>query len=127
MSAHRARLTGFSLLEVILALAILLGALAVLGEVARATLRNAQIARDQSRAQLLCESKLAEILAGISPAEAVQDALFEDEDDADWRYSVDLQPADFEGLVAVRVRVGVGVAVGVGVLVGVGVAVGVAV
>jgi len=47
---------GFSLLEVILALAIFAGAVAVLGEVARWALRNAEIARDLSRAELFCEA-----------------------------------------------------------------------
>jgi len=102
---------GFSLLEVILALAILLGAVAVLGELARLTLENARIARDQARAQLLCESKLAEILAGIAPPEPVEGAPAETTDDLglsaepEWLYSVEMEPAEQEGLVAVRVRV----------------------
>jgi len=45
---------GFSLLEVILSLAILGGAIAVLGEAARLALRNAEFTRDMARAQLLC-------------------------------------------------------------------------
>jgi general secretion pathway protein I len=62
---------GFSLLEVILALAILTGAVAVLGEIVRLGIRNAQVARDTTQAQLLCESKLAEITAGIIPSDPV--------------------------------------------------------
>ena len=68
--ARRARRRGgFSLLEVILALAILVAALAVLGELVRSGVRNAQMARDLSRAQVLCESKLGEVFAGAIPAE----------------------------------------------------------
>ena len=60
---------AFSLLEVILALAILIGALAVIGELVRSGLRNAQVARDLSQAQLLCETRLAEIHAGAASSE----------------------------------------------------------
>ena len=101
---------GFSLLEVILALAILTGAIAVLGEVARLGMRNAQIARDKTQAQLLCESVLAEITAGITPAESVQGASLETVDQAadqppEWLYSIDRADVDEDGLVAVRVTV----------------------
>lgn len=60
---------AFSLLEVILALGILVGALAVIGELVRTGLRNAQMARDLSQAQMLCETRLAEIHAGAASAE----------------------------------------------------------
>ena len=60
------RRAGFSLLEVILAMAILAGAIAVLGEAGRLALRNAGYARDMAQAQLLCESKMAEIVTGIA-------------------------------------------------------------
>ena len=99
---------GFLLLEVILALAILTGAMAVLGELARLGLLNARIARDTTQAQLLCESKLAELTARITPAQTVSDAKFEEpvgDGSIDWIYSIDLEATDLEGLVAVRVTV----------------------
>ena len=101
---------AFSLLEVILALAILTGAIAVLGEIARLGLRNAQVARDKTLAQLLCESTLAEITAGITPPDPVQGAgLVMPEDLADgppkWLYSIERADVDEDGLVAVRVTV----------------------
>ncbi len=99
---------GFSLLEVILALAILTGALAVLGELARLGLHNARHARDISIAQLLCQSKLAEITAGITTPEPIGKAPFDlvsDPDEPSWVYSIELSPLDEEGLVAVRVTV----------------------
>ena len=67
--SHRRHRRAFSLLEVILALAILIGALAVIGELVRSGLRNAQVARDLSQAQLLCETRLAEIHAGAASSE----------------------------------------------------------
>ncbi|HUY93343.1 MAG TPA: type II secretion system protein [Pirellulales bacterium] len=68
-SRRRREHRAFSLLELILALSILIGALAVIGELMRSGLRNAQMARDLSQAQLLCETKLAEIQAGAAAAE----------------------------------------------------------
>ncbi len=99
---------GFTLLEIILALTILAGAVAVLGEVSRFGMRCAERARDMTHAQLLCEGKLAEIVAGIAPAEAVDGAAFESADDAEpseWLYSVELNTTDTEGLIEVRVTV----------------------
>jgi general secretion pathway protein I len=100
--------SGFSLLEVLLALAILTGAIAVLGELARIGLRCAAAARDLTQAQLLCETKLAEIISGIQPPTSVQKAQFEKIDPSEnlpWVYSIEEQTIDEEGLIAVRVTV----------------------
>ncbi|MCS7237651.1 MAG: prepilin-type N-terminal cleavage/methylation domain-containing protein [Thermoguttaceae bacterium] len=96
---------AFSLLEVILALAILGGALAVLGEVARMAMRNAARTRDLAQAQLLCEAKLAEILAGVEPPEPITGAPMETGQVPDWLYSIDVAALDVEGLIEVRVTV----------------------
>ena len=99
---------GFTLLEVILALAILAGAIAVVGEVSSLGLRNAQKARDLTHAQLLCESKLAEIVAGLEPLEAQEGTplgTVEDGSEPDWLYSVEVNPTPDTGLVEVRVTV----------------------
>jgi general secretion pathway protein I len=105
---HR-RQAGFSLLEVILALAILGGAVAVLGEVARLAMRNAEYTREAARAQLLCDNKLSEIVAGITSAEPVQGASISGAADASepaWLYSVETASLDEEeGLLSVRVTV----------------------
>ena len=111
------RRDAFSLLEVVLALAILTGAIAVLGELTRLGLRNAQVAREMTQAQLLCESKLAEITSGITPAEPVYNAEFDVLEVAGatgatliggeetWLYSIETEVLDEEGLMAVRVTV----------------------
>jgi type II secretion system protein I len=103
---------GFSLLEVILALAVLAGAIAVLGEACRMALRNAQATRDLVHAQLLCESKLAEITSGITPAQAVQKTAFDatstaslESGDPAWLYSIETGSTDENGLISVRVTV----------------------
>lgn len=98
---------GYSLLEVLLALAILTLAGAALGELARLGMRNARVARDKTRAELHCESKLAEILAaGILP-ETVEAQPLEaiDPSEPPWLYSVAVEPTDHEQLVAIRVTV----------------------
>jgi len=107
-SAERRGMAGFSLLEVILALGLFAGALAALGELVRLGLRNAERARDTARAQLLCETKLAELCAGVIPAESVPrtqlDLAFEPGEPG-WVYSVEVVPLDQEGLAAARVTV----------------------
>jgi len=94
---------GLSLLEVMLALAILGSSLAILGMHVRTGARSAAIARDSTTAQLLAESKMAEIASGIVLPETV---FQEPVDEAgEWLCSVEAQPIDQEGLLAVRVLV----------------------
>ncbi len=101
---------AFSILEVILALAILTGAMAVLGEMGRLGFRNAKSAQDLTKAQMLCESKMAEYTSGITYPQAVSAAAF-DQIDQDpnssttWVYSVDMQQIDQDGLIALCVTV----------------------
>jgi len=93
---------------VILALAILGGAVAVCGELARVGIDSARIARDLTYAQLLCESKMAEIVSGATPLETVSDVPFEtteEDTESDWLYSIEITTLDDQGLTAVRVTV----------------------
>jgi hypothetical protein len=90
-------------LEVILAIAILAGAMVVLGQLVRIGTRASQGARDLTQAQLLCESIMAEILAGAAEPEPVTRA--EVPNDPDWLYSIGLKATEEEGLVLLRVRV----------------------
>jgi type II secretion system protein I len=94
---------GFTLLEVILALALLAGAMVVLGQLMSIGTRSAAHARHVSTAQILCESKMAELAAGIVPLEPVQGAAFEHT--REWRYSVVVSSTEEERLFAVRVIV----------------------
>jgi hypothetical protein len=93
---------------VILALAILTGAVAVLGEAARNTVRNVTVARLLSHAELLCESKLAEIVAGLTPPNPDQGAVVEEDADPGepgWQYTVEVTSVDSQGLIAAKVTV----------------------
>ena len=94
---------AFSLLEVILALAILAGSIAAIGEVMRSSLRAAGESRDLTQAQLLCESKMAEVVVGIEPLEPILGVAFELE--PQWLYSVDILPLESGELLAVMVTV----------------------
>ncbi len=94
---------GFTLLEVILALAILAGAMAALGQLMSVGTRSAAHARELSTAQILCESKMAELTSGVVPLEPVQGAACEQT--RDWRYTVIVGSTEEEGLLAVRVIV----------------------
>lgn len=99
----RARRAGFSLLEVIIAAAILLGSLVVLGQLATVGRMHIHDADDLTTAQLLSQSKLNEILAGVELLRSVEDqALVEA---PGWVYSVEVEPLDRLGLASLRVTV----------------------
>lgn len=103
------RREGLSLLEVMLALAILGGAIAVVGELMRFGMRNAEAARDLSTAQVFCEAKVNEIAAGLLPAQPMADTPIEEIANMDaaglWLYSVEVEQVDQQGLIAVKVTV----------------------
>jgi hypothetical protein len=91
------------LLEVLLATGILLGCVIVLSELARIGSRSASAAQDLAQAQLLCQTRLNELLAGIAPLEQVHAASIDGT--SGWVVSVDLEPLESRGLLAVRVTV----------------------
>ena len=96
---------AFSLLEVILALAILAGSLAIIGEYARQGADNARIAQDLTQAQFLCESKLAEIAAGISAADSGSGESLMTDDEQTWTCDVEATPIETLKLLSVTVTV----------------------
>jgi type II secretory pathway pseudopilin PulG len=100
---RRSRRRGFSLLEVLLATGILIGSSIVLMELASIGMRHAASARDLSQAQLICQTKLNEIVAGVTPAETLRPMPCED--DPRWTYWVTVQPTDREGLMLLEVGV----------------------
>jgi type II secretory pathway pseudopilin PulG len=96
---------GFSLLEVVLALAILAGALAALGEVLRLGDQNAAAAAEESQAEMLAESVMSELLVGARTLANVSGNELPLEDDPTWAVSIEIQPTEYQELVAVRVSV----------------------
>lgn len=105
------RRCGFSLLEILLALAILGGALAILSTIAETGTSAAREARDLSMARLLCQSKLSEVLldatAGISPQSELSVPMesLDSGSTTAFNYSLEVQPAAMDGLLAIRVTV----------------------
>lgn len=95
---------GFSLLEVILALAILAASMAVLGQLVQFGMTNARRAEDMTQAAIICESILAEIVAGDRGLTSEFATPYEDNDT--FVYSIDVPTGTTQdGLLEVRVIV----------------------
>jgi type II secretion system protein I len=94
---------GLSLLEVILAIAIFGGALAIIGELVRIGNLNAAAARDLTDGQRICSNLMNEIAAGVAPPTSVSGAACPE--DETWVYSVSAEQTDVPGLLAVTVMV----------------------
>jgi general secretion pathway protein I len=80
---------ALTLLEVVIALAIFLLAMTVFSQM---LLRNGEIARDLQRQNLatrLCQSKLAEVVAGVVPLSSQSDASFDEEPEYTWSLTAD--------------------------------------
>jgi Tfp pilus assembly protein PilV len=102
LSVPRCR-AGFSLMEVLLAISILLACLLVLGQMATVGRQHAEDAESLTVAQLLCQAKLNEILIGAQPM-ASQSATPIPEMPG-WAYEVEVQSLDQYDLSAIRVTV----------------------
>ena len=84
--------SAFTLLEVILALVILAGSVAVFGEVLWLADRNAAAAKAETRAQLLAATLMAEMASGMADITDKQREPIDTEDSARWVYSVTTSP-----------------------------------
>lgn len=99
---HQAR-TGLSLLEVLLAIAILGGAMIVITQLLNLGYRSAIEARMRTEAALLCDTKMAELAAGVLPLSGTSGEAIEE--NPNWNYSVSVENASQVGLLAVTVTV----------------------
>ena len=111
-SPHRARTcplskqrNAFTLLEVILALAILAGALAALGEVMRSADQNAGLTGDETEAQIIAASIMDELVSGARSLSAVTRSPYDSTSDPPWVVSIEIGDSGYNELVAVNVRV----------------------
>ena len=95
------RRRGLSLLEVVLSLSILAGAMAAIGELVQRGLLHAQSARNLTQAQVRCESLLGELQAGLLAPEPASDVTLDD----DWSYSMEVESLDNDGVLIVRLTV----------------------
>ena len=94
---------GISLLEVLLAMGILFGSLAVLSQLASIGMDHLNRAEITTTGTRLCQNKLGEVLAGIQPLETVDDQTILE--NPDWNYSIEIQSLEPLPLAEVRVRV----------------------
>ncbi|MBX3416073.1 MAG: prepilin-type N-terminal cleavage/methylation domain-containing protein [Pirellulaceae bacterium] len=95
--------SGLSLLEVVLAIAILGVSMVAIVELLNVGYRAAISGRLRTEAALLCDAKMAEIAAG---ALAVQSSgMSSMPENPNWNFSVDVQPSIQLGLLTVTVTV----------------------
>jgi general secretion pathway protein I len=96
---------GFTLLEVILALAILAGSVAVLGEIMGIAGRHGRDAEAEVRAQLIASSIMDEMLAQVVEPAQVSRQVVDTTDTVPWVYSVNIQTTSTVGLSSIEVIV----------------------
>ncbi len=94
---------GLTLLEVILAIAILGGSLAVIFEMVRLGMISAMETRLRSEANILCDTKMAEVSAGVLELQNVNAMSIAE--NPDWLYYVEVQDSAQPGLFLVTVSV----------------------
>ena len=96
---------GFSLLEVILSLAILSVSFAALGEVMRLADHNAALSRDETQAQIIASSIMDELISGSRPLTAASQTVYDPSVDPPWLYSIAIENTNYAELLAIRVSV----------------------
>jgi general secretion pathway protein I len=100
-SSHRR--AGLTLLEIVLATALFLGAVSVLAQLIWNGQRAAVQARLRTEAAFRCETKLAELLAGAERFQPVQRMTFPD--DPQWSWSAEIGSGQLPELLHVVVTV----------------------
>jgi type II secretion system protein I len=101
--ASRIRRRGLSLLEVVLAIAILGMSMVTIVQLLNIGYRGALSSRARTEAALLCDSKMAELAAGVLSLESTSASAVAE--NPNWVYSVDVQPSSQLGLLVVTVTV----------------------
>lgn len=102
---YHCRHSAFTLLEVILALAILAGSIAVLGEVMSIASRSAAEAQAEAQAQMLASSVMDEMLAGVTELTNLARQPLPSDAAIPWVCTVILGDTDLVGLMSVEVVV----------------------
>ena len=92
---------GLSILEVMLAIAILGASLAAIGQLVSLGARGAEGARHATKAAVLCENKMSELVVGLTPLAPTSGQF---EEDPEWSYQIDVATVDQTGLLNVMVE-----------------------
>lgn len=90
-------------MEVILSITILGLSLVAIGALVSTGYRAALEARLRSDANLLCETKMAEVVVGIIELESVSGVPIPE--NQEWEYKIEVEPSDQLGLLFLRVSV----------------------
>lgn len=98
-----ARRGGLTLFEIVLSLAILLMALAALGQLYSTGARAAIESRLQTQAVVRCEAVLNEVIAGVHAMQTTATQPFED--DPNWTWSLDVAAGPHVDLLELQVIV----------------------
>lgn len=97
---------GFTLLEIVLGMAIFFGAMAVLSQILWNGSRAAVQGQLRSQGLVRCEAKLGEVIAGAVAFQSQQNQAFSSEpEDNGWTWSVEIEPTNHPNLNAVVVTV----------------------
>ncbi|MDB4654502.1 prepilin-type N-terminal cleavage/methylation domain-containing protein [Rubripirellula sp.] len=111
-ASHRVRRhRGFSLLEILLALAILGGSMAILSRIVDTGISAAREARDLANARMICQAKLSEVLlnstSGFTPQAQPSTPVesFDSQSTTPFEFSVEVQPGQLGGILLIRVVV----------------------
>ena len=95
------RRSGFSLLEVMLATTVLLGSVIVLSHIAFVGTAHMDAAQQYAAAQLICQARMNEMLAGALPIQEVSKQPIAEL--PGWGLTVKVESASQEGLLAIEV------------------------
>jgi type II secretory pathway pseudopilin PulG len=98
---------AFSLLEVVIAVAIFLLSLVAIGQIISLSSDRALETQQQDQANLLCQAKLAEVLVGAEPlvAAGFQPFAQQDSEGPPWQWALECEQGDIAGLWNVKVVV----------------------
>lgn len=95
------RRAGFSLLEMMLATAVLLGCVIVLGELAGIGRKHVDDIEGLSTAEVICQSTLNEMLSGAAVVESFEKRPVDEQ--PGWMVSAEVMPVKQQGVVSLRV------------------------
>ncbi|MGH7200285.1 MAG: hypothetical protein ACREJB_06745 [Planctomycetaceae bacterium] len=100
----RIRRRGLTLYEVVLALAIFLGAMVVLSQIINVGARASTEAQLRTEAVLLCQTRMAEVVSGAVPMQTVSNQPY-DIQSPNWQWSLDMQAGPHPDLLVLAVTV----------------------
>ena len=101
----RATRRGITILEVLLSVAILIGAMTAIGGLLSNGADSAIQAKWQTEAVLRAESKLAEVISGAVPLESVNVGTFPEDTDQAWSWSLSIDSGPHADLLALELTV----------------------